>query len=74
MIIQWLAASVAGIPLLIYYTAGHPELVKFDTVVRILIDRKWSVKDLTQAALRYASHVIDGHEVTVALFDDVIGV
>lgn len=64
---------MAGIPLLIYYTAGHQDLVKFDTVVRILIDRKWSVKDLTQAALRHAAHVIDGRE-EVALFDDIIGV
>lgn len=69
-----MAASVAGVPLLIYYTAGHQDLVKIDTVVRILIDRKWCVKDLTQAALRYASHVIHGEETAVSLFDDIIGV
>lgn len=69
-----MAASVAGVPLLIYYTAGHQDLVKFDTVVRILIDRKWCVKDLTQAALRYASHVINGQDdVAMTLFDDIIG-
>lgn len=74
MIIQWLAASVAGAPALVYYTAGHRELAKLDTVCRILIDRKWSVKDLTQAALRYASQLLNGQEVTMTLFEDIIGV
>ncbi|KAJ8971140.1 hypothetical protein NQ314_000872 [Rhamnusium bicolor] len=46
VIIQWLAASVAGVPSLIYYTYGHQQLVKLDTVCRILVDRKWTVKDL----------------------------
>lgn len=73
MIIQWLAASVAGAPALIYYTAGHRELAKMDTVCRILIDRKWTVKDLTQAALRYSSHILHGKKVELTLFEDIIG-
>ena len=28
LVIQWLAASLAGVPRLIYYTAGHPSLSK----------------------------------------------
>ncbi|KAJ8985511.1 hypothetical protein NQ317_015055 [Molorchus minor] len=44
VIIQWLAASVAGVPAVIYYTCGHQQLVKLDTVRRILIDRKWTVR------------------------------
>lgn len=73
VIIQWLAASVAGAPTLTYYTAGHKELAKLDTVCRILVDRKWTVKDLTQAALRYSSRIIRGKEVELTLFEDIIG-
>ena len=28
LVIQWMAASVAGLPALIYYTAGHERLTK----------------------------------------------
>lgn len=73
MIIQWLAASVAGVPCLIYYTYGHQQLVKLDTVCRILVDRKWTVKDLAQAMLRYAKNVLHGKELSGTLFEELIG-
>lgn len=28
LVIQWMAASVAGLPVLVYYTAGHEMLTK----------------------------------------------
>lgn len=74
MIIQWLAASVAGVPFLVYYTAGHLDLAKLDTVCRILIDRKWSVKDLAEATLRYSGQVLHGRETSPSLFEEIIGV
>lgn len=74
VIIQWLAASVAGVPALTYYTTGHKQLVTLDTVCRILIDRKWNVKDLAQATLRYASQVLEGRTTTSSLFEELIGV
>ncbi|XP_019867161.2 uncharacterized protein LOC109596122 isoform X2 [Aethina tumida] len=74
VIVQWLAASVAGVPALIYYTYGHQNLVKLDTVCRILVDRKWTVKDLAEATLRYSSQVLHGRENSRTLFEELIGV
>ncbi|CAG9854201.1 unnamed protein product [Phyllotreta striolata] len=73
VVIQWMAASVAGVPALIYCTYGHQQLAKLDTVCRILIDRKWSVKDLAEATLRYSSRVIQGKELSGTLFEELIG-
>lgn len=36
VVIQWLAASVANVPTLIYYTFAKESLSKLDTVVRVL--------------------------------------
>lgn len=36
VVIQWLAASVANVPTLIYYTCAKESLSKLDTVVRVL--------------------------------------
>lgn len=74
VIIQWLAASVAGVPALIYYTSGHKKLASLDTLCRILVDRKWTVKDLTEATLRYSSQVLMGKQINSTLFDELIGV
>ncbi|CAH0558173.1 unnamed protein product [Brassicogethes aeneus] len=73
VIVQWLASSVAGVPSLIYYTYGHENLAKLDTVCRILVDRKWTVKDLAQATLRYSNQVLHGREVSGTLFEELIG-
>ncbi|XP_026323757.1 uncharacterized protein LOC113233028 isoform X2 [Hyposmocoma kahamanoa] len=77
LILQWLAASVAGVPALIYYTFGNEKLFKLDTLVRVIVDRKWSVGQLTKAVLKFARqtlhepHVIpDNH----SLFDELIGI
>ncbi|XP_076271229.1 uncharacterized protein LOC143203021 isoform X4 [Rhynchophorus ferrugineus] len=72
VVIQWMAASVAGAPSLIYYTYKHQQLAKLDTVCRILIDRKWTVKDLAEATLRYSNHVLRGKELSGTLFEELI--
>lgn len=77
LLLQWLAASVAGVPALIYYTFGNEKLFKLDTLVRVLVDRKWTVGQLARAVLKFARqtlnepHVIpDNH----SLFDELIGI
>lgn len=32
LVIQWMAASLAGLPVLIYYTSGHEKLAKVKTI------------------------------------------
>ncbi|XP_060818753.1 uncharacterized protein LOC132908621 isoform X3 [Bombus pascuorum] len=74
LVIQWLAASLAGVPKLIYYTTGNPSLSKLDTVSRVLMDRHWSVGDLAAATLRFALHIIDDRtEGRNTLFEEIIG-
>lgn len=72
VIIQWLAASVAGVPYMTYYTFKHQQLAKLDTVCRILVDRKWTVKDLAEATLRYSKNVLHGKELSGTLFEELI--
>ncbi|XP_037036217.1 uncharacterized protein LOC119074301 isoform X2 [Bradysia coprophila] len=59
LVIQWMAASVSGIPVLIYYTSGDEKLTKLDTVCRVLLDRKWTVGELASATLAYAQDLLD---------------
>ncbi|KAK9299294.1 hypothetical protein QLX08_007647 [Tetragonisca angustula] len=74
LVIQWLAASLAGVPKLIYYTMGNPSLSKLDTVSRVLMDRHWSVGDLAAATLRFALHIIEEKaEGRNTLFEEIIG-
>ncbi|CAK9832118.1 Poly(ADP-ribose) glycohydrolase [Anthophora retusa] len=74
LVIQWLAASLAGVPKLIYYTTGNPSLSKLDTVCRVLVDRHWSVGDLAAATLRFALHTIEERtEGRNTLFEEIIG-
>lgn len=55
LLIQWLSASVAQAPHIVYYTFSHFKLRKLDTVCRVLVDRKWTVGDLVQSILNYVS-------------------
>ncbi|KAI5714589.1 hypothetical protein M8J77_002142 [Diaphorina citri] len=55
LLIQWLAASVAQVPHIVYYTFSHFKLRKLDTVCRVLVDRKWTVGDLIQCILNYVT-------------------
>ncbi|XP_011550648.3 uncharacterized protein LOC105382460 isoform X1 [Plutella xylostella] len=76
MLVQWLAASVAGVPALIYYTYGNEKLFKLDTLVRVLVDRKWTVGQLARAMLKYARRKL--HDPCApdsqTLFDELIGI
>ncbi|XP_071455534.1 uncharacterized protein [Hetaerina americana] len=53
-VLQWLAASRAQAPCLIYYTCAHPRMLKLDTVCRVILDRQWTIGELTSAVLRFA--------------------
>lgn len=59
MVIQWMAASVAGLPYLVYYTAGSEKLSKLDTVCRVLKDRKWTVGEMAAATLSHAKDILE---------------
>uniref|UniRef100_A0A182ING1 PARG catalytic Macro domain-containing protein n=1 Tax=Anopheles atroparvus TaxID=41427 RepID=A0A182ING1_ANOAO len=59
MVIQWMAASVAGLPYLSYYTAGNEKLSKLDTICRVLKDRKWTVGELAAATLGHARDILE---------------
>ncbi|XP_044580163.1 uncharacterized protein LOC123262133 isoform X3 [Cotesia glomerata] len=75
LVIQWLAASLAGVPRLIYYTCGNLNLSKLDTVSRVLTDRRWTVGDLSTAMLRFADQALgDRVKGRNSLFDELIGV
>ncbi|XP_074110651.1 uncharacterized protein LOC141534908 isoform X3 [Cotesia typhae] len=75
LVIQWLAASLAGVPRLIYYTCGNPNLSKLDTVSRVLTDRRWTVGDLSTAMLRFAVHTLEDRvKGRNSLFEELIGV
>ncbi|XP_021924536.1 uncharacterized protein LOC110832134 isoform X3 [Zootermopsis nevadensis] len=76
LVIQWLAASIAGVPCLYYYTCSHHRLLKLDTVCRVLLDRQWTVGELVTATLKFAQTTLDDPsppEPTQTLFDELIG-
>ncbi|XP_015179395.1 PREDICTED: uncharacterized protein LOC107067927 isoform X5 [Polistes dominula] len=74
LVIQWLAASLAGVPRLIYYTAGNCSLSKLDTISRVLLDRQWSVGDLAAATLNFSKQAIEEKVVNRNnLFEELIG-
>ncbi|KAG5680221.1 hypothetical protein PVAND_009745 [Polypedilum vanderplanki] len=76
-IVQWLAASVANVPVLIYYTCSNENLSKLDTVVRVLHDRKWTVGELLRHTLFYAKNILNNptanYEKSFCFFDKLIG-
>ncbi|XP_055326959.1 uncharacterized protein LOC129580499 isoform X2 [Sitodiplosis mosellana] len=59
LVIQWMSASLAGLPVLIYNTSGHEKLAKLDTVCRVLLDRKWTVGELAAATLEHAKDILE---------------
>ncbi|XP_022122848.2 uncharacterized protein LOC110998481 isoform X1 [Pieris rapae] len=77
LLLQWLAASVAGVPALFYYTFGNENLFKLDTLVRVLVDRKWTVGQLARAMLKFSRQYLHEHHVIPdnhTLFDELIGI
>lgn len=51
--ILWLAASMAGLPSLIFYTDQEPTLQEITTVQRKILSRHWTVGDLSCEILRF---------------------
>ncbi|BES95528.1 Poly (ADP-ribose) glycohydrolase (PARG) [Nesidiocoris tenuis] len=76
LMIQWLAASVALLPHILYFTAENSELNKLDTVCRVLLDRQWSVGELISAVLKYCEMTIFNPENQdpLDLFEQIIGI
>ncbi|CAG4923884.1 unnamed protein product [Colias eurytheme] len=77
LLLQWMAASVAGVPAVFYYTFGNEKLFKLDTLVRVLVDRKWTVGQLARAVLKFARQFLHEHHVIPdnhTLFDELIGI
>ncbi|KAJ3683504.1 hypothetical protein LUZ60_013731 [Juncus effusus] len=54
-IIQWLAASQACRPFMHYYTFEEPSLQRLQEVTEWIMDHKWTVSDLWQILIEYAS-------------------
>lgn len=52
---------------------GHKELVTLDTLSRIIVDRKWTVKELTQEVLNYSTSYLHGKLKDGTLFENLIG-
>lgn len=53
-VLQWLAASVAGLPYLIFYTKGDPCLEKMERLSKVAEAKQWTVGDLACETLRYS--------------------
>ncbi|XP_062592364.1 uncharacterized protein LOC134253794 [Saccostrea cucullata] len=51
--LQWMAASYAGVPQLIYYTFHHEDLQQLEEVVAAVLSRNWCVGQLMQAVRTY---------------------
>ncbi|KAK1426422.1 hypothetical protein QVD17_15093 [Tagetes erecta] len=54
-IIQWLAASQALRPFIVYYTFGLESLQKLDKVTKWITSHRWSVGDLWNMIVEYSS-------------------
>lgn len=53
-VIQWLAASQATRPFILYYTFGLEELQKLEMVVQWIMSHKWSVGELWNMLVEYS--------------------
>ncbi|XP_052245457.1 uncharacterized protein LOC127854454 isoform X2 [Dreissena polymorpha] len=52
-LIQWMAASYAGCPCMLYYTFQNQKMDRFQEVADIIIQRGWDVSKLMQVVRRY---------------------
>ncbi|XP_061171458.1 uncharacterized protein LOC133180985 [Saccostrea echinata] len=57
--LQWMAASYAGVPHLIYYTFHHEDLQQLEEVVATVLSRNWCVGQLMQAVRTYCMACTD---------------
>ncbi|XP_067118554.1 uncharacterized protein [Centruroides vittatus] len=59
-IIQWLAASMAKLPCLVYYTEGDAQLTKLEKVIKRCQKLEWKLGDLACETLRYCRNRLSG--------------
>uniref|UniRef100_A0A131YGQ9 poly(ADP-ribose) glycohydrolase n=1 Tax=Rhipicephalus appendiculatus TaxID=34631 RepID=A0A131YGQ9_RHIAP len=61
-LVQWIAASVAGVPGLVIYTGGQPSLEQLSQVSFKVEERHWTVGDLACETLRFCRNRVALHE------------
>lgn len=61
-LVQWIAASVAGVPGLVIYTGGLPSLEQLSQVSFKVEERHWTVGDLACETLRFCRNRVALHE------------
>lgn len=59
-IIQWLAASQAKRPFILYYTFGSKELRNLDQVTKWVLSHEWTVGELWCMLVEYSSQRLNG--------------
>lgn len=52
-LIQWMAASYAGCPGMLYYTFRHHKMDRLQDIIDVIQDRQWDVAKLMQVVRRY---------------------
>lgn len=64
--LQWIAASLAHIPRLLYFTFGDARLHQLDAVTRMIARRQWTVGQLMHAVQTYCLTVLSDNSLTTA--------
>ncbi|KAL9432133.1 hypothetical protein AB3S75_027202 [Citrus x aurantiifolia] len=59
-IIQWLAASQASRPFILYYTFGIDALQNLDQITQWILSHEWTVGDLWNMMVEYSSQRLNG--------------
>lgn len=59
-IIQWLAASQASRPFILYYTFGIDALQNLDQITQWILSHEWTVGDLRNMMVEYSSQRLNG--------------
>ncbi|KAL3850752.1 hypothetical protein ACJIZ3_012634 [Penstemon smallii] len=59
-VIQWLAASEARRPFILYYTFGLEQLEKLQLIVQWIVSQKWTVGELWNILVEYSTQRLKG--------------
>ncbi|GER27934.1 poly(ADP-ribose) glycohydrolase [Striga asiatica] len=70
-VIQWLAASQAKRPFVLYYTFGLEQLEKLEMVVQWIVSQKWSVGEVWSKLVEYSGQRLSG-KTAVGFFEWLI--
>ncbi|XP_033761051.1 LOW QUALITY PROTEIN: uncharacterized protein LOC117342872 [Pecten maximus] len=63
--LQWMAASYAGVPNVFYYTFQHPDLDQLQEVIDSILKRGWNVGQLMEAVRCYCVTVREMEETDI---------